>query len=80
MPKRVRAVLVSREVLRAERAMFAGSGFFNFSSKDGRESWNDLSGHQRTKQLISLCLLAFVDVRQSARYASLKAETGVRFP
>jgi hypothetical protein len=38
MPKRIRAVLVSSEVLRAERVMLLGLGFFNFSSKHGRES------------------------------------------
>jgi hypothetical protein len=38
MRNRVRAVLVSRDELRAERVMLFGLGFFNFSSKHGRES------------------------------------------
>jgi hypothetical protein len=40
----------------------------------------DGSGRMRTKQLILLGLWTFADVRRRPRYASLKAETGVRFP
>jgi hypothetical protein len=42
MLNRVRAVLVSSDVLRAERVML-GAGFFNFSSKHGRESSKTLA-------------------------------------
>ena len=42
MRNRVRAVRVSSDVLRAERAMLR-VGFFNFSSKDGRESWKTIA-------------------------------------
>ena len=40
----------------------------------------DYSGRMRTKQLKILSLQTSANVRQSPRYASLKAETGVRFP
>jgi hypothetical protein len=39
----------------------------------------DSSGRMRTKQLILLRLQTSIDVRQSPRYPSLTAKTGVRF-
>ena len=79
MRNRVRAVLVSSDVLRAERVMLLGLASSTFLQK-AIVNRKDLSAHEQAKQLKSLYLVAFVDVRQRPRYLSLKAETGVRFP
>jgi hypothetical protein len=54
--------------------------FLQLFSNEREKIEMDYSGHMRTKQLKILSLQMSVDVRQSPRYASLKAETGVRFP
>jgi hypothetical protein len=79
MRKRARAVRLSNEELRAVRAIRL-LRFLQLFSNNREKIEMDHSGRVRIKQLILLCLLTFVDVRQSPCYASLKAETGVRFP